>query len=169
MSGYADLTRAGELVRKMRTTDGGAGGVVVCLGVGGLVDLEGLMGLEVDEDGQGGMGGVDVWVFDARRPWNLSNVFGVQSRGDSEIGVVGVEQGRISNRFEGGRGGIVVFDDGDIEEELAAEREAYCSLADMPELGEDDGESVGGNDSESDDGKLLVSSVCNMLTRDRRV
>src|ERR1700709_2196755 len=54
ISGYADRARAGEdVVRPMRTTDGGSGGVVICLGVGGLVDLEALMGLEVDEDGNG--------------------------------------------------------------------------------------------------------------------
>src|ERR1700761_2702405 len=74
ISGYADLARAGEkLVRPLRTTDGGSGGTVICLGVGGLVDLEAHFGLEPDEDGNGGgMGGVDVWILDARRPYNLS-------------------------------------------------------------------------------------------------
>jgi cell division control protein 45 len=143
ISGYADLTRAGEeLVRPMRKTEGGGGGLVVCLGVGGLVDLESLLGLEVDEDGNGGMGGVDVWVFDARRPWNLSNVFGIQNHVSSESDAprksVGVDHGKILPHYRPGEGGIIVFDDGDIDEELGAEKEAYCSLAEMPELDEDD-------------------------------
>ena len=155
ISGYEDLRRAGkELVRPMRTTDGGSGGVVICLGVGGLVDLEDFMGLEVDEDGNGGMGGVDIWIFDARRPWNLSNVFGIQSRASElsdtlALKTNGIEQGKISQSFQPGRGGIIVFDDGDIEEELGAERNAYCALAEMPELGDDSGSE--GSDSEQDD------------------
>ena len=62
-------------MRPMKTTAGGSGGVVICLGVGGLVDLGSLLGLE-DEDIPEVMGGVEVWVLDARRPWNLSNIFG---------------------------------------------------------------------------------------------
>jgi cell division control protein 45 len=160
VSGYSDLEKAGRLVRKMRTTEGNAGGVVVCLGVGGLVDLESILGLEPDEDGQGGMGGVDIWVFDARRPWNLSNVFGIQSRGVDANGepmltIPGVKKGEILSSFKPGTGGIICFDDGDIEEELNAERDAYCSLAEMPELGDDDAvseDSDSGN--EADDGKI---------------
>jgi hypothetical protein len=145
ISGYGDLTRAGEeLVRPMRTTDGGSGGVVVCLGVGGLVDLESMLGLEIDEDGQGGMGDLEIWVVDARRPWNLSNVFGTQSLGvvGQEGALVarieGVDQGKITQSYTSGKGGIIVFDDGDILEELRAERDAYCALAEMPELGDGD-------------------------------
>lgn len=163
VSGYSDLERAGELVRKMRTTEGNSGGVVVCLGVGGLVDLESILGLEPDEEGNGGMGNVDVWVFDARRPWNLSNVFGVQTRvtqanGEVVSKVIGVEQGKILSTFKPGSGGIIVFDDGDIEEELSAEREAYCSLAEIPELGEDDDAESDGSasDADADDGKALM-------------
>ncbi|KAE9979770.1 hypothetical protein EG328_000708 [Venturia inaequalis] len=157
ISGYGDLQKAGEdLVKPMRTTEGGAGGVVVCLGVGGLIDLESMLGLEVDDEGQGGMGDVEVWVIDARRPWNLSNVFGSQSLGTvNEEGALvakmeGVSQGRITPAFRPGKGGIFVFDDGDIEEELGAERDAYVALAEMPDLGEDDGESVG-SDSDIDE------------------
>ena len=59
VSGYADLSKAGqELVRPMKTTEGGSGGVIVCLGVGGLVDLGSLLGLEEEEDAQS-MGGVE--------------------------------------------------------------------------------------------------------------
>ena len=159
IAGYGDLTRAGEeLVRPMRTTDGGSGGVVVCLGVGGLVDLEAMLGLEADENGEGGIGDVDVWVLDARRPWNLANVFGAPPGGDAQNGELvrgqlGVDKGRISQSYNPGRGGIIVFDDGDIEEELGAERDAYCALAEMPEVDEDDGE-TDGSDSESEDGEM---------------
>ncbi len=78
VSGYGDLARAGEeMVRPMRTDEGGSGGVVVCLGVGGLVDLGAILGLDASQEGdQDRMGGVEVWVIDARRPWNLGNVFG---------------------------------------------------------------------------------------------
>lgn len=155
IAGYADLTRAGEeLVRPMRTTEGGSGGLVVCLGVGGLVDLESLFGLEVEDDGTGGMGGVDVWVFDARRPWNLSNVFGVQSRvageSDAPLKIAGIEQGKILPHYRPGEGGIVVFDDGDIDEELGAEKDSYCSLAEMPDLDEDDLADDDDSDADSD-------------------
>ena len=158
IAGHGDLTRIGEeLVQPMRTTDGGSGGVVVCLGVGGLVDLEAMLGLETDENGEGGTGNVEVWVLDARRPWNLANVFGAPPGDDAQNGglvrgQLGVDQGRISQSYKPGRGGIIVFDDGDIEEELGAERNAYCALAEMPEVDEDDDE-TDGSDSESEDGE----------------
>ncbi|EON67586.1 hypothetical protein W97_06954 [Coniosporium apollinis CBS 100218] len=161
ISGYGDLTRAGEeLIQPMRTTDGGSGGVVVCLGVGGLVDLEAMLGLEIDENGEGGMGGVDIWIVDARRPWNLANVFGEQSLPQADPTqsdlvarkTSGVERGKISQAYRPGKGGIIVFDDGDVEEELGGEREAWWALAQMPEVDEDDGESDG-SDSEQDDGQ----------------
>src|SRR5438046_779568 len=76
IAGYGDLEKAGrDAVRPMMTSEGGSGGVVVCLGVGGLVDLGGLLGIEDEGQGTGGFDGVDVWVIDARRPWNLGNVF----------------------------------------------------------------------------------------------
>ncbi|KAK8173093.1 CDC45 family [Phyllosticta citrichinensis] len=143
ISGYNDLARAGqELVRPMRTTDGGSGGVVICLGVGGLVDLENLLGLE-EEDGGANYGGVEIWVMDARRPWNLSNVFGgrgdaLPEENDLPTRIPGVDRGRLSRMYRPGKGGIVVFDDGDVEEEMEREREAYCALEQMPELGDDD-------------------------------
>ncbi|KAF2840051.1 CDC45-like protein [Patellaria atrata CBS 101060] len=145
IAGYNDLSRAGEeLVRPMRTTDGGSGGIVVCLGVGGLVDLEDFLGMEEEV---GGAGGVDVWVVDSRRPWNLANVFGggfqnVQEDGEGAPLVKnkqGIEQGRVLQSFKPGAGGIVVFDDGDIEDELAVEKEAYWALAQMPQFDEDEG------------------------------
>src|SRR5437762_2401175 len=52
VAGYGDLARAGkQLIQPMRTNDGGDGGVVVCLGVGGSVDLGAILEL----DGPGGM------------------------------------------------------------------------------------------------------------------
>ena len=155
IAGYTDLARAGqELVRPMRTTDGGAGGVVVCLGVGGLVDLEQELGLE-----QEGMGGVSIWLVDARRPWHLSNVFGggveVLPGGQEQDEQVvrkerGVDKGKISGVYRPERGGIVVFDDGDIEEEMEKERDAYCALLEMPEAGEGD-DDLGSDDSDASD------------------
>ncbi|KAI9710620.1 MAG: hypothetical protein M1812_007384 [Candelaria pacifica] len=159
ISGYGDLARAGEeLVRPMRTTEGGSGGVVVCLGVGGLVDLGVVLSLQVEEDAQEGMGEVEVWVVDARRPWNLGNVFGGQDtatstattqNGHGPRSVRGVDNGRIQQDYKPGRGGIVVFDDGDIDEELGAERDAYCALVQMPDV-EDDGDESDGSELESE-------------------
>jgi cell division control protein 45 len=146
VSGYADLAKAGaELVRPMKTTEGGSGGVVICLGVGGLVDLASLLGLE-GEEADVDMGKVEVWVFDARRPWNLSNVFGglsttsetLNGATDAPKKIIGLDKGCIQRNYKPGSGGIVVFDDGDIADELSAERDAYCALAEMPELDEAD-------------------------------
>ncbi|KAF1944790.1 DNA replication initiation factor-like protein Cdc45 [Clathrospora elynae] len=144
IAGYGDLSRAAdELVRPMRTTDGGSGGVVVCLGVGGMVDMEEMLGLDVDENGEGGTGDVEVWIMDARRPWNLANVFAAPVSEDPVTGELvrrqsGVEKGKILQSYQSSKGGIIVFDDGDIEEELQAEREAYAGLEEMPEVGSED-------------------------------
>ncbi|EHA27079.1 hypothetical protein CBS63078_10186 [Aspergillus niger] len=164
VAGYGDLARAGEeLVKPMRTNNGGSGGVVVCLGVGGLVDLSEILCLSTEEeDEEEGMGGVEVWVFDARRPWNLANVFGGEGRPSAAadaMGVMnlgarrgsrGVEKGCITSAYTSGNGGIVVYDDGDIEEELGKEREAYCELVAMPEVGEEDEDEDEDGDSGSD-------------------
>jgi len=164
VAGYADLERAGEeLVAPMMTTRGGSGGVVVCLGVGGMIDLGAKLGLEADEETLM-YGGVEVWVIDSHRPWNLGNVFGgfpleegaeavPGSQGRSPTGVA---EGRIDRAYKPGRGGVVVFDDGDIEDELGAEKDAYMALDAMPEV-EDDGDDLDGSDSESDDDELHES------------
>lgn len=159
VAGYGDLARAGEeLVKPMQTTNGGAGGVVVCLGVGGLVDLSEILRLSDPEDEVEDLGGVEVWVFDARRPWNLSNVFGGQpvvgqtpgeNGGGARMNTRGVDKGCITPSYASGNGGIVVYDDGDIEE-MGKEREAYSALLDMPEVDEDDGD-IGGPESDDDD------------------
>ncbi|KAI5463165.1 CDC45 family [Mariannaea sp. PMI_226] len=155
VAGYSDLEKAGrELVTPMMESQGGSGGVVVCLGVGGMVDLGTLLGLEPDGD-QVPYSGVEVWVMDSHRPWNLANVFGGfpldPSNGESSSyqsrSPQGVEAGQITRNFKPGKGGIVVFDDGDIEDDLAVERDAYLALIDMPDI-DDNGEDLGETDDE---------------------
>jgi cell division control protein 45 len=65
--------------------------------------------------------------------------------------IPGVEGGKIGQNYRPGKGGIVVFDDGDIEEELGAEKESYLALMDMPEV-EENGEDSDGSDTGSDTG-----------------
>ncbi|KAI0840865.1 cell division control protein [Hypoxylon sp. FL0890] len=157
ISGYGDLERAGQnLVSPMMETRGGSGGVVVCLGVGGMVDMGTILGLEVEGE-DSSFNGVEVWLIDSHRPWNLGNVFGgypLEPASDANASYrtrapQGVVSGRIDRSYKPGKGGIVVFDDGDIEEGLDAERDAYLALIDMPEI-EDDGEPYGDSDSESE-------------------
>ena len=149
----------------MKTQNGGSGGVVVCMGVGGLVDLSEVLGLDNGEESSD-MGGVQVWVFDARRPWNLGNVFGghglqptTEENGDAQTIAVrtkklGVERGRVSEAYRSGEaGGIIIYDDGDIEEELAKEREAYCELEGMPEVDENEDDEGGTGDSDDSAGE----------------
>ncbi|EAQ88268.1 hypothetical protein CHGG_04887 [Chaetomium globosum CBS 148.51] len=128
-----------------------------------MADLGAVLGLEGDgETGNGegddgvGFGGVEVWVVDAHRPWNLGNVFGgFPLEPETEEATtfaartpVGVRAGCIDRAYRPGKGGIVVFDDGDIEDDLGMEKEAYLALVDMPDI-EDDGEDLG--DSEDDE------------------
>ncbi|KAG6077327.1 hypothetical protein E4U15_004723, partial [Claviceps sp. LM218 group G6] len=163
VAGYSDLEKAGkQLVAPMMESQGGSGGVVVCLGVGGMVDLGPLLGLETDGE-ETPYSGVEVWVIDAHRPWNLGNVFGgYPLEGSSnEDGnsyqtrtPVGIDGGQVGRAYESGRGGIVVFDDGDIEEELEKEREAYMALVDMPDIGDDPGDLGLSDDDEEDDDEL---------------
>jgi cell division control protein 45 len=157
IAGYGDLEKAGRnVIKPMMQSQGGSGGIVVCLGVGGLVDLGGLLGIE-SEDDESSYDGVEVWVIDARRPWNLGNVFGGHptpplTEVDGEMvpeKQVGVDGGKIQRGYKPGKGGIIVFDDGDIEEELDAEREAYLALVDMPDIEDDGGDD--GSDTESED------------------
>lgn len=150
-------------MRPMKTTAGGSGGVVICLGVGGLVDLGSLLGLE-DEDIPEVMGGVEVWVLDARRPWNLSNIFGglpsepqVVETDTNTRRTRGVEKGCIQKSYKSGKGGIIVFDDGDIDAELEAEREAYCALVEMPQVEETESDDDD-NDLEDEDSQNTSSS-----------
>ena len=140
----------------------------MCLGVGGLVDLAGVLGLEGESGEADTMGGVEVWVIDARRPWNLGNVFGgvpvsaeemvMINNGDIETvrRTQGVHMGCIQREYRPGRGGIIVFDDGDIEEGLEEERESYCALEQMPDVEDDEDsddtvDSIEDNVNDSDD------------------
>ncbi|KAF5536932.1 cell division control 45, partial [Fusarium phyllophilum] len=158
VAGYTDLEKAGrELVVPMMESQGGSGGVVVCLGVGGMVDLGPLLGLEPEGDDQP-YSGVEVWVMDAHRPWNLGNVFGgfpldpeteVSSSYQSRC-PTGVNGGMIGSAFKPGKGGIIVFDDGDIVDDMQTERNAYLELMEMPEI-DDDGEALGDTNDEDDD------------------
>ncbi|KAI1503844.1 CDC45 family [Biscogniauxia marginata] len=158
VAGYGDLERAGqELVSPMMETRGGSGGVVVCLGVGGMVDMGTILGLEVEGE-ESTFGGVEVWIIDSHRPWNLANVFGgypLEPASDVNASYQarapeGVSAGCIGQSYKPGKGGIVVFDDGDVQEGLDAERDAYMALVDMPEV-EDNGEVYGDSDSESEE------------------
>ncbi|ROT38730.1 CDC45-like protein [Sodiomyces alkalinus F11] len=178
ISGYADLERAGrDLVQPMMESNGGSGGVVVSLGVGGMVDLGSLLGLEPEGgEATATFSGVEVWIFDSHRPWNLGNVFGgyrlepasEETQTETETATVtsalstrcppGASRGRIDRSYTPGKGGIIVFDDGDIEDGLEAEREAYMSLLDMPDV-EDDGEDLGNIDDEQDEDLFSEDSV----------
>ena len=55
----------------------------------------------------------------------------------------GVNKGCITPSYKSSSGGIVVYDDGDIEEDMTKEREAYCALVEMPEVDEEDEEDLG--------------------------
>ncbi|KAL9596983.1 MAG: hypothetical protein Q9219_005452 [cf. Caloplaca sp. 3 TL-2023] len=140
----------------MTTQLGGSGGVVVCLGVGGMVDMSTVLGLDNIVDGTDPAGGVQVWLVDARRPWNLGNVFGGKAE-DALLEIDGnarskrqdVVDGQIQPSFKPGQGGIIVYDDGDIDHDLTAEREAYVALLNMPDV-EDEGEVLDDSDGASE-------------------
>lgn len=173
IAGYADLERAGEtMVQPMRIQQGGSGGVVVCLGVGGLVDMSHTLGLDVVGLDGNPSGGIEVWLIDARRPWNLGNVFAgdpvevmlKETGGDAQSRRTEVDNGQIQPSYRPGTGGIIVYDDGDIDEDLAAEREAYCALTDMPdldELGDESGDS-------GDDSDVSASSGGQRMSKKRK-
>ncbi|CAG8978726.1 hypothetical protein HYALB_00012476 [Hymenoscyphus albidus] len=161
IAGYGDLERAGRtVIRPMMESQGGNGGVVVCLGVGGLVDLGGLLGIDTEEE-ETNYGGVECWVIDARRPWNLGNVFGGHPRlqpgkeGLEPIQQPGVDSGRIQGHYKPGKGGIIVFDDGDVEDELEKERDAYLALVDMPEVDENNDDSEGSESEDEEEAELV--------------
>ncbi|KAK0946445.1 DNA replication initiation factor cdc45 [Friedmanniomyces endolithicus] len=154
VGGYAELQKAGEEeVKGMMKTVGGEGGIVICLGCGGGVDVGEMLGLtsEGEEDDVGGVEGqnaghgVEVWVIDAHRGWNLENVFG-----GNVAALRGLEQGKLLSTYRlGGAGGVIVWDEGDVDTDLQAEREAYFALQGMPEITEED--LVAAEDDEEDD------------------
>ncbi|KAL8859581.1 MAG: hypothetical protein Q9178_003980 [Gyalolechia marmorata] len=157
VSGYNDLANAGEqLVQPMKIQSGGSGGIVVCLGVGGMVDVSTVLGLDNISDGEDPSGGVQVWLIDARRPWNLGNVFAGRPEdalqpvnGNARSRASDVVDGQIQSSYKPGQGGVIVYDDGDIDEEMATEREAFLSLLKMPDV-EDDGEVLDDSDGASE-------------------
>ncbi|KAK3628366.1 DNA replication initiation factor cdc45 [Elasticomyces elasticus] len=109
-----------------------------------------LLGLSGEDDevvigeGEGGHG-VEVWVVDSHRSWNLENVFAGSGRG--------VVEGKLNAGYRtgAGAGGVIVWDEGDIESELGAEREAWFALRDMPEITEEDMALAEGEDSEEEE------------------
>lgn len=150
VSGYGELAEAGErLVQPLLRQRGGDGGRVVCIGCGGGVDMsEVLLGLDgsQDVDEESGSGhGVEVWLVDMQRPWNLENLFSGSGRGN------GVRQGKVLESYQSGRGGVIAWCDNDIEAELDAEREAYFALRDMPEMDESDLEALASGAEDADD------------------
>ena len=89
-----------------------------------------------------------MWLIDARRPWNVGNIFSgnpqdalTEVSGNCRTRSAEVEKGQLQPSYKPGQGGIIVYDDGDVEEELAAEAEAYLSLLEMGKVAEYDGAS----------------------------
>ena len=157
-------------MRPMKTQQGGTGGVVVCLGVGGMVDISTMLGLDDITGGLDPSGGVEVWLIDARRPWNLGNVFAgspddalQEIDGNSRSRERGIIDGQIQKSYRAGQGGVIVYDDGDIDEGLSTEREAYTALVNMPDI-EDDGELLDDSDGES----VVAESVNEMQLSKKR-
>ena len=153
ISGYDDLANIGQrLVQPMRVQNGGEGGTVICLGVGSLIDISQILGLDSAED-EDPCGGVEVWLIDARRPWNLGNVFAgnpqelVLQEISGNARSRNVERGKVLPSYKPGQGGIIVYDDGDIEDELEAEGDAYLALAEMEDVAD-----VGDESDDSEQG-----------------
>ncbi|KAL2891764.1 CDC45-like protein [Ceratocystis lukuohia] len=163
IAGYADLEKAGQdLVAPMMQSRGGSGGVVVCLGVGGMADMGSVLGLEPEDD-TASYSGVEVWLLDSHRPWNLSNIFGgyPSEASSSDPGQAmqqpppGVDAGKISHSYRPGTGGIIAFDDGDIDDLLSSEQEAYTALVNMPEIDDQD---LGNSDDDDSDDEVMESA-----------
>jgi cell division control protein 45 len=165
IAGYADLLRVGgDSVLPLTRQRGGDGGTVVCLGLGGSAAMEEVLGLDgAGADGETGVSmqnhGVEVWIIDARRPWNLENLFGtsVSIRHDDN-GIVrrpGVSDGKTLANYKPGQGGVIVWDDNDIEMDLRAEKEAFLALQGMPDITEND---VGNDEDEVDDPDSIEAS-----------
>ncbi|KAG8528159.1 uncharacterized protein KY384_007075 [Bacidia gigantensis] len=163
ISGYDELKRVGEtMVWPMKKHNGGEGGLVVCLGVGGMVDMSTVLGLDEIIEGTDPADGVEVWLMDARRPWNLGNVFGGDPNDMLESGIPDdteissepqKDKGRILPGYKAGQGGIIVYDDGDVEQQMIAERDAYWAIVEMPHF-EEDGYLSGDSDLEEDENVL---------------
>ena len=129
------------------------------------MDLGALLGLNATRDHEDPTGGVEIWIIDARRPWHLNNVFGAKPRdtvleeinGNGRSKPPEVRYGRLHQSYRPGKGGVIVYDDGDVDEELAAEREAFFALEQMPEIIDDEDESVGYETESEDLGAAMTS------------
>lgn len=147
MAGYQDLEKVNETLIKGNEELK----FVICLGMGGLVDLSAFLDLSRDGDEA-----VECWIVDGRRPWNLYNVYAGGKEGDDDVAARG-------GKVVGGRhgvgesvGGIKCFDDGDIAEEMAKDREAFKELIDMPDIDDDsDSEDEDEEDEEGEGGVSL--------------
>lgn len=139
VAGYQDLERVNETLVKGNEELK----FLICLGLGGLVDLSAF--LELSRGGGAGADTVECWVVDGRRPWNLYNVYGGGKEGHEEE--VAARGGKVAGGRHGvgeSVGGIKCFDDGDIAEEMDQEKDAFKALIEMPEVDDD-------SDSEDDD------------------
>ncbi|KAF3173212.1 hypothetical protein EYR41_010061 [Orbilia oligospora] len=112
VAGYQDLTKA----NKEFISNNDDLKFLILLGVGGLVDIAEFLELKA---------GVECWVLESRRPWNLQNIFA--GPGGEGFAVVG-RDGHVSDE-----GGVVCWDDGDIVDFLKPEQEAYRRLIEMQE------------------------------------
>ncbi|KAF3927842.1 hypothetical protein ABW20_dc0102969 [Dactylellina cionopaga] len=112
VSGYQDLAKA----NKEFITNNEDLRFLVLLGVGGLVDIAEFLELRR---------GVECWIIESRRPWNLQNIFG--GPGGEGFRLVG-RDGDVSDQ-----GGVVCWDDGDIVDFLQPEQAAYKRLIEMAE------------------------------------
>ncbi|KAK6331378.1 hypothetical protein TWF730_004460 [Orbilia blumenaviensis] len=110
VAGYQDLTKANkEFISNNEDLK-----FLILLGVGGLVDIAEFLELRK---------GVECWVLESRRPWNLQNIFA--GPGGEGFAIVG-RDGHISDE-----GGVVCWDDGDIADFLKPEQDAYRKLIEM--------------------------------------
>ena len=136
---------------------------MICLGVGALVDMSemlGLVAMDDEDEAQNPFGGVEVWLIDARRPWNVGNVFSGNPQevlgavsGNAVGRTADVVKGRVQPGYRPGQGGVIVFDDGDVEEGMGEEGEAYLALMEMGEVEDfddvDDDDDDEGTDEEN--------------------
>ncbi|KAF3931346.1 hypothetical protein ABW19_dt0209622 [Dactylella cylindrospora] len=112
VAGYQDLSKANaEFIVNNEDLK-----FLVLLGVGGLIDVAEFLSLRK---------GVECWVIESRRPWNLQNIFaGPGGEGYSSIAKDG---------YVGEDGGVICWDDGDIGDFLKPEEEAFKGLIKMQE------------------------------------
>jgi len=153
VAGYKDLSNVNDTLIKGNEDLR----FVICLGLGGMVDMEDFLDLRKDDGSC-----VECWVVDSRRPWNLHNVFGgksglegVDEEGNGVLVVGSGGQGIAGAKVSGGRwsvgnrvGGVKCFDDGDVEEEMEVEGKAFRELVGMPEVDSDEEDS---DDDEDED------------------